>query len=416
MEEKPMRTSFAVATLIGATLLSAQATAQGAIRGTVHGPPGVDLSSGVVYACYSPGGNCDNASPHSKMVPLGARGPSVPFEIPGLARGQYTVLALVDRNGNGQLDPGDLLGGHEANGTAILVSPPAQRLAVRLQPIGEELAQVIAEEVRALSHGSAPATPSPASGSRGGGVVPAAVRPPPGRELNGIYVGVRLDAGVVNQYGNTQYAPGMRTPTFFPDGRVIWSPRPGGYAQPVDWSSLCTRPREYGNPCGTYQVHGDEVHVRWESGYLQFYRRDGDNLVMLRHHWVDTSPRTNASELVHLRRTPPVDGLRLDGHYRKTTDPAVQISFTSDGRFVEQGLILGTNTFSLSAPEYNRREEIGRRVTRGAGTYTLNRYTLELRYDGGLVVPLLFHLSGYSALGSRPPGFTIETAEFERVR
>jgi hypothetical protein len=412
-----MRTSFTAASLVSTALLVAPALAQGTIRGTVHGPPGVDLSTGVVYACWSPGGNCDNASPHSRSVRIGSPGPTVSFEITGLARGQYGIVAFVDRNGNGSLDDDDLIGAHGmADGTTLLVSPPAQRLEVRLAPIGRVMAAAVREGTSRLT--PAPAAPAPATAAATGRGTPppSAVRPPAGSALDGIWTGVRADAGVVNQYGYTLIDPSARMTVFFPDGRALRHAPPDGFRGGVDWSRACDALADYLNPCGTYEVRGNEVHVRWAVGYRQVYRRQGDELVMLRHHWDDTAPRSRAIEMVNLRRTPVVDGIRLEGRYVNSVRPNVFVTFTADGRFTEQGLVEPLLSAGHAPAERDRREALARRMPQGSGTYTIDRHTLELRYDNGVALQHLVYLSAFEARGPRPASVYIGNVPFRRAQ
>jgi hypothetical protein len=406
------KTSFATCILGVLACTASPALAQGAIRGTVHGPSGADLSAGVVFACYAPAGTCDNTSAHSKFVQIGSRGPSAPFEIMGLARGQYVVVSYVDSNGSGTVDEGDLVAFHAGlDGTPSLVAPPFHRLELRLVPMDASVAALFG----AVTQEASTPAPAPASPPGRGSSPPRATRPPPGRALEGIYIGVRLDAGVVNQYGYTLIDPSARMTVFFPDGRTLRSAPHHGFQRPVDWSRACAASADYLNPCGTYEIQGDEVHVRWEVGYRQVYRREGDELIMLHHHWDDTSPRSRAVEMVNLKRTPAVDGLRLQGRYANSARPNAFIAFTLDGRFTEQGLIEPLLSAGLPWDEFNRREELARRVPRGAGTYSVNQHTLELRYDNGLVFEHLLYLSPHEARGPHPSGFSLGNVLFNRT-
>jgi hypothetical protein len=403
-----------VAFLVLCTALgSSTASGQGSVRGTVQGPRGVDLSEGVVYACHVVQGRCDISSPQSKYVMIGGPGPIAPFDADRLGRGEYIIVAYVDRNRTGAPDIGDLMALHaNADGTAALVRPPHSGLILRLFDLDASVIAILSGQAQPSGAGSQP----PASASARTAAGAPATRPPAGRELDGIYTGVRLDAGVVNQYGQTLFDPTSRVYTFFPDGRVLRSAPHDGYNRAVDWGRACTAEADYLNPCGSYEIVGDEVQVRWAVGYRQVYRRNGDELVMLRHHWDDTSPRTRALELVHLKRTPTVEGLRLDGRYTSTVRPNVSITFAPDGRFVEQGLVEPLLSAGMPWDEYGRREALAQRMPSGAGTYSIGKYTLELRYDNGEVIRHLLYLPPEYGRVAQPGSVSIGNAPFVRAR
>jgi hypothetical protein len=77
-------------------------------------------------------------------------------------------------------------------------------------------------------------------------------------------------------------------------------------------------------------------------------------------------------------RQPDCDGLKLSGTYQRSDIGHVAITFTPDGRFVDQGLMhyLPLNNIRPAA---------------GSGTYAIKNYTLTLRYDHGAVLRILFH-------------------------
>jgi uncharacterized protein (DUF2141 family) len=109
---------------------------RGEINGTVEAQNGVSLAGAVVVACHAPEGRCQSASRRSRAVPVQGNGPVASFRVPRLPRGEYIVIGLLDLNGNGKEDDGDLSGHHaRADGTAALVRPPAVGVRVHLRQV-----------------------------------------------------------------------------------------------------------------------------------------------------------------------------------------------------------------------------------------------------------------------------------------
>ncbi|HEV2735889.1 MAG TPA: hypothetical protein VGV85_13670 [Longimicrobiaceae bacterium] len=180
----------------------------------------------------------------------------------------------------------------------------------------------------------------------------------PGR-LDGIFYGLRtnLATGSVDQ----AYL------TFFPDGRVSTDDPSEGLAPPVDYEQMC----RYGQ-CGSYQLRGSEVRIRWRHGEEEVYDRGAAGELKRR-------GKSQSYRPVSL-----LDGMRLDGEYAivdpETGRAVVGIRFEADGEFLENNL-MGFTSWEMLARPGERRVAL----PLGYGRYSIRRNTLELRYENGPV-------------------------------
>jgi len=186
----------------------------------------------------------------------------------------------------------------------------------------------------------------------------AVVAPAPGEvTLDGIYLGFRV-SGV----NDTQYQDYW---TFLPDGRVIDSDPYEGLHRPLRAEQLCAA-----FPCGTYTVTGNVLRIRWAGGEPTVYDIDALGAFNKR------------GETQKYRPLEYLNGLRLDATFARfdteLNRTVVSLRLTADGRFVEQRLMHYTAWTEFGAPGEQRSELPG-----GAGTYTIQRNTLALQYDGG---------------------------------
>jgi hypothetical protein len=186
---------------------------------------------------------------------------------------------------------------------------------------------------------------------------PAASQQP--ARLDGIYYGLRtnLVSGRVDQ----AYL------TFLPDGRVSTDDPSEGLAPPVDYEQMC----RYGR-CGTYQVSGSEVRIRWRQGEEEVYDRGAGGELKRR-------GRSQSYRPVSL-----LDGMQLEGEYAivdpETGKAVVGIRFEPGGGFLENNLMGFTSWEMLARPGERRAA-----LPLGYGRYTIRRNTLELRYENGPV-------------------------------
>ena len=99
------------------------------LSGTVTAPPGGDVTQTEVIACFLEAGQCNVQSPNTKGAVVGAAGS---FTLPGLAAGQYIVVAAKDLDGDNQLTPGDYIGCYGDYPNCDIATPPQTGLNIQL--------------------------------------------------------------------------------------------------------------------------------------------------------------------------------------------------------------------------------------------------------------------------------------------
>jgi serine protease len=87
----------------------------------------------TVMACVWTGQICDSSLSH--VIQLSLTGQVVPFAFSGLSQRPYSILAWIDSNHNGLLEPGDAFGKSVENGRAVAIQPPATGVQVRLTTV-----------------------------------------------------------------------------------------------------------------------------------------------------------------------------------------------------------------------------------------------------------------------------------------
>lgn len=180
--------------------------------------------------------------------------------------------------------------------------------------------------------------------------------------MNGIFVGWKALA----------LTPALRIQTlvFFPDGNVIREVPQGGLKD-FDFGRQIKESRP---SCGRYRMVGNEIRIRWSDDTRMTATREGTKLEIEGFKYI---PVANS------------DGAKLDGTYRTEWAPAgPRIRLTSDGRFVENGIL---DFIDYRGPDKSP----------GAGTYTIEMNTIELHYSTGRDIPLSFYVFADDS-GPRP--------------
>lgn len=202
--------------------------------------------------------------------------------------------------------------------------------------------------------------------------------------LNGIYVGLIMGTGVIgSDPGSTVVGTKVKTGVlvFFPDGNVI-SHLPEKGLENFDFGREIRQSRDY---CGRYRMIGDNFKITWADNSTEDGRKHGGGIEFGGFVY---SPAANT------------DGLKLSGIYRGDRSPNdARIKFTSDGRFVENGI--------LDAAYYS-----GRDKSPGAGTYSIQQNTLDLHYSSGRNVALSFYIFAGDNTGPRPKLIHLNTYAF----
>jgi hypothetical protein len=171
-----------------------------------------------------------------------------------------------------------------------------------------------------------------------------------------------------------------------------------GLARPTDYETVCAR-----FECGTYEVRGTELHVRWAfEGREKVYDLGADGSFAER------------GRITRYRPLAPLTGLRLGTRYAvvDTVNDIVltRVEFTAGGRFTETNLMTHTAWALLAPPGETRVPLRG-----GTGTYTITRNTLELRYDGGPTAYFFFVVPPGFAADAAPDAVYINTAHIRRA-
>jgi hypothetical protein len=159
---------------------------------------------------------------------------------------------------------------------------------------------------------------------------------------------------------------------FFPDGRVYWGQPIGG---PVEIFE-----NEYESPYfGRYTMNGDEFTIVW--GYDKVLNQQ------LTHNGKRHGSGGVEVNGLDYRRMHSCEGLKLHGTYVWKWDGGDSVvRFTKDGRFTERGLKHTVADDELGRPDWPKLPESG------AGTYSIRKNTLEVKYDRGPTRRIFFSI------------------------
>lgn len=153
--------------------------------------------------------------------------------------------------------------------------------------------------------------------------------------------------------------------TFLPDGHLYWTLPPEGLL----YFDNAVAQKAYPDDWGSYDFKNGEIHVlRGPEKTKYVITRNGDRL--------NNPPELGKGSF---RQIPPLDGLKLEGNYRRhETEPT--IIFTKDGQFTDGGIFRFFGTLARPDGSTYMDDGIG-----GSGTYLIAQNTLELRYSDGRV-------------------------------
>ena len=220
-------------------------------------------------------------------------------------------------------------------------------------------------------------------------LVLASVRLADAQRLDGVYVGWRastMTGNVAEEYL-----------AFYPDGRVYHDDPDEGMAHPLDWAEACRATQ-----CGTYQLSGSTVAIRWRGGGEERFQVEPGGVLK------------REGSVRRFRPLAPLDGLRLDGIYAKKDTRGqvmVGITFSRAGEFREYNLLPSTSWAMRGGPERQRSM-----VGEGSGRYTIRRNTLELRYSNGLVTRHMISVPPGVAADGNAPTIYINRTRLEHAR
>lgn len=202
--------------------------------------------------------------------------------------------------------------------------------------------------------------------------------------LSGIFAGLTMGTGVIGSNpDSTVVGTKLKSQilVFFPDGNVI-SHLPEKGLENFDFGKEIRQSRD---SCGRYRMIGDNFKVTWADNSTQDGRKHGGGIEF---GGFTLAPAANT------------DGLKLSGIYRGDRAPTdARIKFTSDGHFVENGI--------LDSAYYS-----GQDKSPGSGTYTIQQNTLDLHYSTGRNVALSFYVFASDNTGPRPKLIHLNTYAF----
>jgi hypothetical protein len=339
----------------------------------------------MVIACHVRAGHCDDRSPQSRAVAIESHGGSAAYRIREVAAGEYLVVGLMDRNGNGAEDAGDWAGEYVVAGRPATIIPPAVGVDLRLSAGG---VRPVGGPVASAPRAARPTAPGPVL--------------PPGRRLEGLYVGTTRNLVAPGAGGGVSsgvtWTPGRDWIAFLPDGRAFAGLPEEGLAEPLAWDDLCAAHSDW---CARYELRGDRVRLRWASGDELEYRLDADGTL-----W--TPDRLNYDRL------DPLDGLRPDGRFVSVGNEyrTGWIRLRPDGTFVESRFLQDTGWKEIgSHRELTEAERVG-----GSGSYRIAGNTLELRYADGRVARMAVYTSAEQARARNPELLYFNGWDYHRER
>jgi hypothetical protein len=241
------------------------------------------------------------------------------------------------------------------------------------------------------------------------------VPPAPAEKLEGVCF------GIVHVKTNVRGEPWI----FLPKGVVYRGFPFGGPAHMDVEAQRKWRPRDFGE----YRVEGKEVVVTMpgEKSPTRFVESDGmwaatvlrdfeDRYQTSKFHWEYWTDHVETQ--LRIARVPSCGGMKLAGTYRmvedgrrhtlKTAKPTATLTFTADGRFVEDGVVCemdpgepqaGTNVHKASlAP-----------AAGGKGTYySVAKNTVDFVYESGEKVSLTFLAGKWDLEKGVPEGFYLD--------
>ena len=178
-------------------------------------------------------------------------------------------------------------------------------------------------------------------------------------KLEGVWNGLNVNYNL-NSYGGNFLKP--NTPiwiTFFDNGRVY-------NMLPDDMARF----NKSAGDMGYYRISNNAASLQWFKGTAS------TNIQFINNDKIRISAATGDQDYF---RCKPVDGAKLDGvwtTYDNTKDPDLdapgtkpQIHFSKDGHFTDEGIFMTVFNDVKTQP--------------GSGTYSLNNFTLTLKYNNG---------------------------------
>jgi hypothetical protein len=201
-----------------------------------------------------------------------------------------------------------------------------------------------------------------------------------GEEISGMYEGLKLSGGGLTG----SYA------LFFPNGQVFFGEKfpTEGFEGKNTWVYAELNTRNW----GTYTVHNGKGTINMGYGNIPL-KVVGDDLVI----------RTQNTDHTY-ERLPSLDGAVISGTYAFDGDwgrKPPSITFTTDGKFMDEGALNILNHQTTSPDEFNITAKPG------SGTYEIKNYTIVFRYTDGRKVQIVFTGNGFDRKNPGPATLTL---------
>ena len=276
-------------------------------------------------------------------------------------------------------------------GQVFVLSANRPSVTKTFVPVADAMIERIA--IPTTSVASAPAEPEPSSPSVPPSNATSKTSTASTGALDGVYLTLKYKMGAsIGGFGYGVYKDYM---VFFPDGRVLWHLPDEGLLN----FDVARAQREWGDFWGHYEMHGDGINVVFATGPSYSGRRSADGKVVL-------------GGSTYLRQTSGPDGRSLSGTYRAYnlgTNPQWDITFYSDGRFVDKGIRNVVGVMHVADP--TKQLPYGP----GTGRYHIGQYSIVFEYTDGRREQLSFYVPGDNA-SSTPGQLVINTFSVVRVR
>jgi hypothetical protein len=198
-----------------------------------------------------------------------------------------------------------------------------------------------------------------------------------GGGIKGVWQGISMQASASSGFRYNVY-----TPIFLSNGQAYFGPK--FPSEGLDGSDIRIRAELYRRDWGTYSFSGTRGVLKMPYAEIPL-RMEGNTLII-------TANQTD-HKFYHL---PSVDGARFNGTYvmSEAYGKIPTISFTSDGRFTDNGAI------RVLYHEYN--DCINPGMVPGQGTYEVKDYTITFSYTDGRKIKIAFLGTEYDIKNPSP--------------
>jgi len=324
-------------------------------------PPGLRGGRLCVITVFQPEVFASSAAQfHDEIVRRAASSAARILEVPQQSSvGAFLVTTMHEVMPNGlQLWVRIYTGRWSDRGQVFILTANVPDLARQYTPVADSMMSHIAlPQVAAAPPAPAASAPS---------VPPPAPAAPAGSGgLSGLYMTLKNKGGLT-------YGVSKDYMVFFPNGRVYWHlPEEGLLGFDVARSQ-----REDASFWGSYELHGDDIHIRWGTGLEYDGRRLADGKLAI-------------AGYAYVPQSSGPDGRSLSGTYRPQNtgaDPSHDVRFYPDGRFDDRSVRFVVGAIDLM---YGRAKVPPQG---GLGRYRIAQHSIVFEYADGRREQLSFYV------------------------